>query len=142
MKEKTLNNTNHKGVWVEHGDMAAEIDELLAPLIKTMWKLGIKTIESCQGTPTEKNPNDNGWCRIYFMGVEEARKFLALGYHPTDNQIQSVKEHGLPLSIPINEWKMSCSPLWHHDRGIIFLTCISFPATMVKIITERLNNES
>jgi len=132
-----LKNYNHKGVWVEYGDMAAEIDELLAPMIEIMWKLGIKTEESCQGTPTEKYPNSSGWSRVYFYGIEEPRKFLSLALRATIEEKKSVEEHGLPLCLPFAEWKMTCLPTW--QNGIIaFNTSVEFLPTMVPIITERL----
>jgi hypothetical protein len=135
--KKELINFNHKGVWVEYGDMAAEIDELLAPMIEIIWKLGIKTDESCQGTPTEIYPNNDGWSQIYFHDFEEARKLLVLAFQPTDEEIQAVKEHGLPLCLPFAKWKMSCLPVWKNGQ-IGFHTSVQFPATTVPSITERL----
>jgi len=135
--KEVLNNGNHKGVWVEYGDMAAEIDELLAPMIEIMWKLGIKTEESCQGTPTEKFPNDSGWSRIYFCGIEEPRKFLALIFQPTIEEMNAVREHDLPLCLPFAEWKMSCIPTWKNG-DIAFNTSVQFPFTTVPLLIERL----
>jgi len=42
---------NHKTVHVQHGGEAAEIDELIAPLILELWKAEIPTCQSCQDSP-------------------------------------------------------------------------------------------
>lgn len=47
--------TEHKQIKVQYGEMAAEVDEGIAPLILEMWKAGITTFMSCENNNNEYN---------------------------------------------------------------------------------------
>jgi len=134
--KEQLDASIHKEVWIEHDDMGAWVDELLAPMILLMWKLGIKTEESCQGTPTPKYPDDTGWSRIYFRDMEDPRKFLSLAFQPTIEEKKAIEEYG-SLCLPFAEWKMTCLPMWSNNR-IEFSIGVCFSPTMIPVLTERL----
>jgi len=38
----------HKQVRIRHGEMEADVDEEIAPLILELWRAGVETISSCQ----------------------------------------------------------------------------------------------
>lgn len=59
----------HRTLHVQHGDMEADIDEEIAPLVLEMWKAGIDTFMSCQSNPS-------GWVWIQFSEQWAATKFL------------------------------------------------------------------
>lgn len=67
---------NHPQVLVD----GVEVDERLAPLLHTMWTLGLDTQFSCQGDPDRYVPNHPGsWdasAQIFFADVDEAIKFV------------------------------------------------------------------
>jgi hypothetical protein len=60
---------DHETVYVQFGDMEADIDVGIAPLIEEVWRAGIMTGLSCQ----EIRP---GKARIVFLTAEDAETFL------------------------------------------------------------------
>lgn len=59
---------NHPQVHIEHGDIEADVDEKIAPLILEIWKAGIYTDLSCQ--------SNHGKIWIAFTTTEDAKEFL------------------------------------------------------------------
>ena len=47
--------TEHKQINIQYGEMAAEVDEGIAPLILEMWKADIMTFMSCENNNNEYN---------------------------------------------------------------------------------------
>lgn len=43
-----MNTTRHKQVLIEQGDLSADIDARIAPLVLELWKAGFTTTRSCQ----------------------------------------------------------------------------------------------
>jgi hypothetical protein len=70
-KRREAEGPPHKQVLVEVGDMAAEVDEGLAPLIRELWRAGIHTTMSCQ----ENRP---GIAWIQFASAPDAEEFLSM----------------------------------------------------------------
>src|SRR5262249_18565268 len=64
----SANERSHKAIVLKVGHQEAEIDKLLVPLIRQIWKAGIETIMSCQ----EVEP---GICWIEFE-PDQLEKFL------------------------------------------------------------------
>ncbi len=60
---------HHPTARVERMGSALDIDELIAPLLRDMWKAGIDTFDSCQGNP-------EGWVRIAFPSDHDLKRFL------------------------------------------------------------------
>jgi len=60
---------NHPTVRVQVGRVKADIDELLAPLVKLLWQRGLVTYQSCQ----ERYP---GLAEIEFAGTDDVEEFL------------------------------------------------------------------
>jgi hypothetical protein len=60
--------SQHRMVLVRHGGWEAYIDQDIADLILFIWKLGIKTIQSCQ--------DDEGCVMLEFLDGREAERFL------------------------------------------------------------------
>lgn len=61
--------TLHRQVHIALGELSAEVDERLAPLILELWRAGIKTALSCQQHLTSK-----AW--IAFTTADDAKRFL------------------------------------------------------------------
>jgi hypothetical protein len=61
----------HEAVTVRVGDRKEDIDKMLAPLIRELWRAGIETMMSCQETEP-----DIAW--IEFNTVEDFERFLNL----------------------------------------------------------------
>lgn len=59
----------HRTVKVQVGEMQADIDEEIAPLIRELWKAGIDTFNSCQ----ENRP---GIVWVQFATADDAARFL------------------------------------------------------------------
>jgi hypothetical protein len=65
---------------IRHGEMEADIDTMLAPLIRRLWKNGIRTCSSCQ-----ENEPEVVW--VQFPDYEDGARFLGfagkrlLAYH-------------------------------------------------------------
>jgi hypothetical protein len=60
----------HEQIRIKHGDLEADVDAGLAPLILEIWKAGITTTMSCE----ENRP---GWAWIDFLTAEDAEHFLS-----------------------------------------------------------------
>jgi hypothetical protein len=63
----------HAQVVIEWEGCRAEVDEEIAPLILTLWRLGIRTYESCQHTP-----NDGVY--VDFVTPTDAKNFFDMVY--------------------------------------------------------------
>jgi hypothetical protein len=61
--------TLHEQVRIEHGDMSAEVDVGIAPLILTLWKRGFRTVAS-----DERDP-DTAVAYVAFESDEQAQIF-------------------------------------------------------------------
>ncbi len=61
----------HKAVTVVVGPWQAEIDEMIAPLIRETWNAGIETIMSCQSVP-------EGQVWIQFASLGDLERFLGI----------------------------------------------------------------
>lgn len=93
----------HRTVNVRVGDMQAEIDEEIAPLIRELWKAGIDTSNSCQ----ETRP---GIVWIEFATAEDAARFL--------NVVAEYEEGAEGLYARITGRWGGCehsSPPWEYD---------------------------
>ena len=74
----------HASTTVSVGSRTADVDTELAPLIEALWRLGIDTTHSCQGTTgqgPDLPPRDEPWGYIRFPDVEDFRRFLELFSH-------------------------------------------------------------
>jgi hypothetical protein len=61
--------TEHRQVWIRGCGQEAEVDEGIAPLIKEMWRAGIRTFMSCQ-------EGAHGFVWLNFDDPQEALRFL------------------------------------------------------------------
>lgn len=68
-KQPRRSRGRHRTVSIAYGDWKADIDIAIAPLILEMWRAGIETYLSCQGSPP-------GWIWIMFGDVDALRCFL------------------------------------------------------------------
>jgi len=59
----------HRTVKVQVGEMQADIDEEIAPLIRELWEAGIETLNSCQDNPS-------GFVWVQFATTTDAAAFL------------------------------------------------------------------
>ena len=47
MKDRRGLRVNHKQVRIKHRGRDVEVDELLAPVIRDLWRQGFRTVSSC-----------------------------------------------------------------------------------------------
>lgn len=66
--------TRHRQVRVTRGDWVADVDELLAPLIRGLWSAGIETVMSCQDFVDGGRP---GFAVVGFARIEDAQSVKA-----------------------------------------------------------------
>jgi len=147
MKSKT---NKHLCELLSYQGELVEIDELLSPMIKIMWELGIKTTSSCQGDGGSSNKGEN-WSGIYFNDIEEARHLIQLAFDFSSDEEKkevlqamgrgsSLPEDYLPFALPYDKWDMFCHPMWHQDGKISFLIGVKFPQSEIDNMTGRLKN--
>jgi|SRR5271165_6552154 len=128
----------HKFVPITHGNMAADVDIMIAPLVKLMWQVGITTSESCQD-PEEwcQRPSVKKiWSTIYFNGLKEPSRFMEMVYEPTQEEISYAE--GLPITLPFDKWKVGIIPMWKEGH-IVYNVNVSFPMDQISFIMERLS---
>jgi hypothetical protein len=127
---------------VEYGDCKAEIDELLAPLILTLWKNDIETWFCCQ----EDDYWDDLWAEyrkmahIQFDGIEEASKFMNLAVE----KFKKFNDKFDPEEInpyPFFNWRYELYPQWDEKMKTWFMVTINFPTSDISIISKVLNDE-
>jgi len=135
----------HKAITVHVGDMKEQIDVLLAPLIRAIWKAGIRTIMSCQET-------EPGISWIEFESADDLGRFL--------NIVAEYEEGADTLYNRISNWfagPMS-APSWEYQLNLFdyrfgvddykgptdFLVCVSvyFPHGDLPILLERLQRHN
>jgi hypothetical protein len=69
--------TEHKQIMIKYGDMEAEVDEGIAPLILEMWKADIMTFMSCENNGDEyNNLGDVVWVLIDEFDVSPFLNFI------------------------------------------------------------------
>ena len=115
--------TNHPTQTISHEGMTAEVDEMIAPLILNLWKLGINTVLSCQDNPSSYLIG--GWIWIVFTTEQDYEKFISIAA-------------GEPNSIPESLYRRamygasSYGKCWEHeswdsDGSSEFRVSILFP---------------
>ena len=79
----------HRTMHIQHGDMEADVDEQIAPLIIEMWRAGIETWQSCQANPS-------GWVWLQFPTSIDAEKFLNIVafYEPVGGLLHERMRYG------------------------------------------------
>jgi hypothetical protein len=87
--------TLHEQVRIEHGDMSAEVDVGIAPLILTLWKRGFRTVAS-----DERDP-DTAVAYIAFESDEQAQIFARLAsgklFHVMEEDRDAVLARGATI---------------------------------------------
>jgi hypothetical protein len=138
----------HKQVHIRYGDIEADIDERIAPLILELWKADIVTALSCQ------NNNNRIW--IEFLSARDAEKFLNIVGAVYERAPESLYNRITNVWVPENErrwlnkfWEYDAHPTdWsvsqngeHEERDsevdFSFSISIRFPKSDLAIITER-----
>lgn len=130
---------SHQTVLVCHGNFQAEIDELIAPLILSCWKLNIKTEFSCQ------NNNESGLASIQFNDESHVKLFL----HTIINKLKSqfVPNKFRPLLFtgihpyPCFSWKYEVYPVYIND-DVKLMYSVLFPSKDINIIIKILNDNA
>lgn len=131
----------HRFVSITHGDMSAEVDIMLAPLVKLMWQVGIITSESCQktadSTATISSPEDK-WPTIYFHGLEHPTRFMEMVYEPSQEALDKAAG-GLPICLDFDKWKVSVFPHWKGGH-VDYMVAVSFPDFQIEHMMTQLSN--
>lgn len=70
----------HPQVSVQVGELLADVDEAIAPLIEALWRLGIRTVHSCQSITRTFNLMREADERFYVMfeEIDDLRRMLGL----------------------------------------------------------------
>lgn len=113
--ENGLTMAKHKTIPISHNEWVANVDELIAPLILTLWKNSIRTIACCQ----EEIYLDRGrkMAYILFGNKESGLRFLSL----------IMDSLSVDKNIILN-WRIEIS---HHNSLIV-----RFPSDDIKIINK------
>jgi hypothetical protein len=79
----------HKTVHIRHGDLEADVDRQIAPLILEMWRAGIETYQSCQAAP-------RGWIWVQFDSQVALERFLNIVgiYEPDKKSLHERARYG------------------------------------------------
>lgn len=102
----TRRRPRHAQRLVTFGERSAEVDAGLAPLISALWRLGIDTTFSCEGTTAQGPdlaPREEPWGYISFRTAEDLRQFLDLFAHTelAERRFRSDRNH-----------RRATSPIW------------------------------
>lgn len=136
----TNHESRHKTVAVQVGEYHEEIDELLAPLIETIWRLGIHTAMSCQ----ETSP---GIAWIEFDSLDDLQRFLNIvaRYEPGTDTLYSRIHYDLnPLFAGAWEYQLNFIDLnelddFSGETFFDFTVGAYFPVTDIPLLLDRLN---
>lgn len=120
---------------ITHGVMSAEVDDMIAPLVKTMWKCRIITTNSCQGNSSKDPP----WVELYFDELDMATRFIQLVYEPSEDAL-IYAQNKLPITWDYWKWKMNIIPMWYMG-AIEYSICVSFPQTEIENIHSKLKQK-
>lgn len=102
----------HRTVRVSVGEMEADIDEEIVPLVRELWRAGIETVNSCQG-------NRPGIIWIQFATTDDAANFLDIvaeyeeGKDTLYNRAMGRWDGG---EFPVTFWDYAALP---EDRGLV-----------------------
>ncbi len=142
----------HKTIHVNIGDLEADIDEMLAPLVKEIWKAGISTANSCQ-------ENQPGVAWIEFFSSIDATEFLDIVAGEYSDEFDSlynrIRGEWSRTSDPVQgKWQFDIHPVdmsirqWYVDDNIdekptgapefIFRVSIRFPCTDINVLLQRM----
>jgi hypothetical protein len=138
--------TRHREVAIEYGELRADVDEPLAPIVLRLWQLGIPTTGSCQGPWQDQS---HGY--IQFETADGATRFLALIAAASERGRHSLSQRVLggmyadPDVIGEDElWDFACWPVpvgRPYDRaGLASFTLaveVHFPPTDIPLIARR-----
>lgn len=102
-----MSRTGHKEVVVSVGRNSEKIDEGIASLIEKIWRAGIKTEESCQGTEEE------GEVYIYFPTIASFLKFINIVGATSKSDMASPNSLYRRINPPYNAeggvWRYFCN---------------------------------
>ena len=101
-----MRKTIHKQVLVQVDDMKAEIDAGIAPLIRELWKAGIRTFNSCQ-------ENKPGIIWIEIATVDDGIAFLNIVAHYEEEE----EEHSFLYNRICHGWDIddeTSLPFWDY----------------------------
>lgn len=131
----------HESMLVRVGDMAAEIDNELVPIIQWLWKLSIKTTHCCQGDSFQ-------FAYISFPPGPHASRFveamLTLGF-PEQKVCLKCSPRFLRKTLGVDpnnwSWRWECEWQMRHRYGDHVLTC-RFPYRDIAKIVASLEAKS
>lgn len=103
--KKKVKMINHPTKYIEFGDMKADVDELIAPLVLNLWKQGILTHLSCQDNVPK------GWIWLCFCSAEDAERFLSIVAGKFDGEVNSLYNRIVQNWETKQLWRYAVSPL-------------------------------
>jgi hypothetical protein len=144
--------TKHKTITVTFNEISEEIDEKIAPLIKSLWELGINTFNSCENNVPE------GWVWIEFESASHAEEFLNIvaEYNEDRNSLYNRIRQAWDsdddslfwqYSVHANDWGVSetldeeenLEEEFLGQSAFIFSFSIRFPQSDLEEIMNKLN---
>lgn len=130
-------NAEHPGVVVATYGDAAWIDRDLAELVYLLWRVGVRTDESCQDV---YDTPDTPWAVLGFEAARDARQFLDLAV-PVDNEPGGLCDRATGSNVqPENSstWSWSLFPHVGDDFRYHFGPGVVFPMADVLALTANL----
>jgi len=124
----------HKTKQIKYGQIEADIDEKIAPLILEIWKSGIATDESCQ--------DYDGDIFIGFASTSDFLRFLHL--LSCNSDYFKCKCHSLSadnIAWDDADWKMWNLLQEVDEAQFDFAPCLTFPPKDMSLIIEKLTGE-
>jgi hypothetical protein len=142
----------HEAVLVREGDMEAEIDVKIAPLVREIWRAGIETYMSCQ-------EDGFGLVWLEFPGEKELLSFLGIvvdRYEEGRDSLYNRSVGEFCPTYPNSSWEFDMRPLdyalhdecgdeevWHEgEPDIAFLHSVRFPPADLPLLLRRLRKHN
>jgi hypothetical protein len=101
----------HKTIHIEHEGRAADIDEMIAPLILEMWKAGIETAECCQNFGGRS-------VYIHFPDTQNAERFLNIVGAVHEQGLRSLYNRLSDYYYPFPENQRTQAKFWSYIAGV------------------------
>lgn len=134
----------HETISISYGNLSAEIDVLIAPLILEMWKQGITTIFSCENY-SNISCEESGWANITFDKHEFFIKFFEkIMFSFNKSLIESaspylkLNNHAGIHPYPCFSWEYRLYPVYKNSKTELIYS-IFFPSNNISVITKMLS---
>jgi hypothetical protein len=126
---RTISDEDHRQVHIKVGDMEADVDEGMAPLILELWRANMSTVMSCQG-----EPSDDRQAFIMFALIYDARAFLRLVGHDELLDHDPLQDHSA------GGWGYAVNYFHRTYENVASPCIISFPPAELPAVLQRVRS--